>query len=130
MHANCSICNVMTRARAYRWLGENHWIPGLHGAHWLRGDLRTAVSGIGLGEEIEFDYRGEHADAPRIAVYRSVDDVFTAQGPDGWLDVPGHVRWTWPASGQADRLDEIVFSFMSFLKARRGAAGVILVGPN
>lgn len=120
----------MTRARAYRWLGEKHWIPGLHGANWLGGDIRVALNGLGLGEELELDYRGGNPDAPRIAIRRSVDDVFTAQGPDGWLDVEGSTRWTWPASEQPDRLEQIAFALLSFLRERRGARAVVLVPPS
>ena len=130
MHANCNICVDMTRARAYDWLGRNHWIPALHAVNWLHGDLRIALGGLGLGEEMELDYRGGYVDAPKIAVHRSVDDVFTAQGPEGWLKANGHVEWTWPIGGRADRHDEIVFSLMSFLRERRRAAGVILIEPS
>lgn len=104
--------------------------PGLHGANWLRGDLHSALAGLGLGEELVLDYRGEVADAPKVAVHRSADDVFTAQGPEGWLKVGGYVQWTWPPSERPGRLEEIGFSLISFLKQRRGARGVILIAPN
>ncbi|MBX3077960.1 MAG: hypothetical protein KF692_01840 [Cryobacterium sp.] len=120
----------MTRARAYRWLGENHWIPGIHGSSWLGGDLRNALSELDLGAELELDYRGQTPDAPRIAVRRSENDVLTAQGPDGWLNIPGHVQWAWPPSEQADRLEQIAFTLLSFLKERRGAPHVVLIAPR
>lgn len=130
MHAGCRICEDMTRARAYRWLGENHWIPGLHGANWLGGDIRVALNGLDLGEELELDYRGDNPGAPRIAVRRSVDDVFTAQGPDGWRDVEGSTQWSWPPSEQPDRLEQIAFALLSFLRERRRARAVVLVPPS
>jgi hypothetical protein len=130
MHPGCAICEDMTRARAYRWLGEKHWIPGIHGANWLGGDLRVALSGLDLGEELELDYRGDTPGAPQIAVRRSVDDVFTAQGPGGWLDVEGFTRWTWPPNDHADRLEQMAFALLSFLKERHGARGVVLVPPS
>lgn len=130
MHVNCVLCSTLNRARAYDLFGNKHWIPALHSANWLRGDLRIAVSGLGPGEEVELDYRGQAPDAPRIAVRRSVDDVFTAQGPDGWRDAPGNAQWIWPPSEQPDRLEQLAFTLLSFLKERRGAAGVILIEPN
>ena len=89
-----------------------------------------AVSGLGLSEEGELDYRGDIPDAPRIGIRRSVDDVITAQGPDGWRDAPGHAQWIWPPSEHPDRLEQIAFTLLSFLKERRKAPGVILIEPN
>lgn len=155
MHANCNICVDMTRMRAYEWLGKNHWIPALHAANWLGGDLEIALASLSLGEELELDYGGQTPDAPRIAIRRSVDDVFTVQGPDGWLDVGGDAQWTWPRNDdagtkeldtgqahtgqadtghadteQSDRLEQIEFAVMAFLRERRGAAGVVLIEPS
>lgn len=130
MHADCTLCTRLNRASAYRWLGEPHWIPGLHGANWLDGDLRAALAGLALGQELELDYRGETPGAPRIVVHRSAEDVITAQGLDGWLELPGRTRWRWLPGSHADRSERIVFTLLSFLRERREARSVILVPPH
>jgi len=130
MHANCTLCAKNTRASAYRWIGEKHWIPGIHGANWLGGDLELVLDALEPGDEVELDYRGSVADAPRIMLHRSLDGTIIAQGPDGWRDAPGRTRWSWPPSEQpADRRERIVYELLSFLRERRGAGGLIIIPP-
>src|SRR5690606_8367760 len=94
-------------------------------------DLRFALEGLGLGEELVLDYRGEHDAAPRFVVRRSANDVFTAEeGSDGSLEPAGDTEWVWPPSmSKGDRLGQIGFELLSRLKELRGARGVILVEP-
>jgi len=130
MHADCSLCRNSTRATAYDRLGQPHSIPATHGANWLGGDLRRVLGDLELGEELVLDYRGSIADAPRIAIERSMADTITAQGPDGWRDVPGRSRWTWPRSAEPeDRRERITFALLAFLTKCRGASRLILVPP-
>jgi len=130
-HAGCRICADQTRAGAYRWIGERHWIPGIHGANWLGDDLRLTLERLALGEEVELDYRGSVDGAPRIALHRSPDDVISAQGPDGWLEAVGRTRWTWqPGVDPVERIERIAFTLLSYIKGLRGAPGVILVEPG
>ncbi len=130
-HAACTICADQTRPGAYRWMGEPHWIPSTHGANWLGDDLRIAISSVGLGEEIELDYRGKVDGAPRIALHRSANDVISVQAPDGWLESYGRTRWTWhPAVDPTERVERIAFTLLSYLKELRHARGVILIEPS
>jgi hypothetical protein len=130
MHAGCTACEDLTRARAYRWLGENHWIPARHGVNWIAEDLRREIGDLRVGEELEFDYRGEVADAPMIAIRRSADGVYSAQGPAGWLDTTSHASWTWQPNDDPDPLAQLTYDLLSFIRDCRGAQSVILIQPS
>ncbi len=126
----CAACAKHTRASAYIWFGKNHSIPALHGAGWLGEDLRRALETLELGQELELDYRSDTTHAPLIAVHRSLEDVITASGPDGWRHARGQTQWTWQPSNSPRRLQEITFTLLGFIKSQRGASGVILVPPR
>ncbi len=130
MHAGCTDCEHLTRAEAYRWLGENHWIPARHGVNWIAEDLERTIGSLRPGEELEVDYRGEVADAPTIAIRRSANGAFSAKGPGGWLDTTGHTSWTWQPSDGADALAQIRYDLLSFIRDCRGAERVILIQPS
>jgi hypothetical protein len=127
MHAGCTACEHLTRASAFRWLGVNNPIPALHGTGWLGGDLLQTLSGLGPGEEILLDYRGEVADAPTILVRRSEDDVFTAHGPDDGLKRPEATKWAWQPSDEPHRITSIMHDLLSYIRDHRGAHSVVLV---
>ncbi|MEO6115353.1 MAG: hypothetical protein ABIP33_03120 [Pseudolysinimonas sp.] len=125
----CATCATQTRSSAYRWLGLNNPIPATHGANWLGEDLRRTLEDLEPGQEIELDYTGAVENAPRIALYRTLDDIVTASGPLGWIRVPGHTTWALPASTHPDRDTWLTFMLLNFLKGQRGAEHVVLVRP-
>jgi hypothetical protein len=129
----CAACATQTRASAYLWLGINNLIPASHGANWLGEDIRRTLDQLEPGQEVELDYTGAVENAPRVALYRTLDDIVTASGPLGWLRVPGHTSWTLPASTHPDRDTWLAFMLLSFLKLQRGAEHVVLAnleGPR
>lgn len=130
-HAGCTACRNHTRASAYRWLGEPHWIPGIHGANWLGDDIRLTANALALGETIVLDYRGQVEGAPQVTLRRSAGDVIVAQAPDGGADSSGADHWSWePTPDPVERLDWIAYTLVGYLKELRGARGVILIEPQ
>jgi len=116
------------RGLAYRYIGEPYEIA-LFYTRYMSRDLKRTLSKLGRGEEVEFDYRGEVPGAPVIGVRRSDQDVFTAQGPNGWLDTPGHTHWEWEPGPK--QIDWVAYDLLKFIKEQRGGApAVILVPPS
>lgn len=125
----CNVCKGHTRSKAYRWLGENHWIPGLHGANWLGQDLIRELGRLQADTELVFDYTGETPNAPRLLVHRRADGVITASNADGPGSSTDQHRWAWKPD-DARSIEAIAMELLSYLKTRRGAEAVILIPPE
>ena len=120
----------MTRARAFDWIGNKHWIPALAGAQWIGEDLDRVLEKLERGGEVTLDYRGAVPEAPQLLLARSDDDVMSLKSVTGTLDDPGNTRCTWPPSDLPDRLTRIRFDIMRVLVQRRGRSGVVPIPPQ
>jgi hypothetical protein len=125
----CNVCKGHTRSKAYRWLGENHWIPALHGANWLGQDLIRQLGRLEPGAELEFDYTGETPGAPQLLIRRSTDGVITASTAHAQSASPAQRRWVWTLDDRHS-VTAIAMELLSHLRTCRGADRVILVPPE
>ena len=54
----CPICQPLTRAQAFDWIGKGYWVPVIHGNHWIRDDLDHALASLQLGDVVELKIDG------------------------------------------------------------------------
>lgn len=120
----------LTRARAYDYLGKNHFIPMTLGASWLSADLVSTLTALHLGSTTTLDYRGDLADAPHFALSRTPADLVVLRSHTGPMDAAGNHHWTWPPSALPDRTEWIAHDILGAILARRKAPWVVLVLPE
>jgi len=120
----------MTRAQAFDWIGNSHWIPALAGSQWIGEDLDRVLEKLERGGEVTLDYRGALPEAPEFLLARSDDDVISVKFLNGTPGERTKTRRTWPPSDHPDRLASIRFDIMSVLVHRRGRSGVVPIPPQ
>ncbi|MFT3942271.1 MAG: hypothetical protein QM705_00405 [Ancrocorticia sp.] len=116
----CPICQPLTRAQAFDWIGRGYWIPVIHGNHWIRDDLDRALTSLQPGETTELNYGFGHLGTPLIlSLSLSNDDVLTVTGPFGQAKTPDHVTWTWQFSNDSLLLMKIRRTLHEYVEERR-----------
>ena len=127
MHGpTCPSCANLTRAQAYRYIGEPHIIPLSHGSGWLAWDLYTTLNPLKPGDEVTIDYRGVVDGAPVIAFMMEADGSLTAtyDGKDGRQ----HTLHNPPVL--EEHYSPMVKDVLKALTSERGARGAVIVDPR
>lgn len=116
----CPICQPLTRAQAFDWIGKGYWVPVIHGNHWIRDDLDHALASLQPSDVVELNYGFGHLGTPLIlSLSLSNDGVLTAAGPFGEAKTPDHVTWTWQFSNDSLLLTKIRRTLHEYVEERR-----------
>ncbi len=116
----CPICQPLTRAQAFDWIGKGYWIPVIHGNHWIRDDLDHTLASLRPGQVIDLNYGVGHLGTPLIlSLSLSDDGVLTVSGPFGQAKTPDHITWTWQFANDSLLFMKIRRTLHEYIEERR-----------